>query len=146
MKIVINSCYGGFGLSPEALLWLYERGYDGKDFCTPVAEWFQESDDHPFSLKKNLDKWKEYLAGPKGQRDAWFITTFTPDEKSVLHLMRDEEARTHPLVIECVETLGKASWGAAAELKIIEIPENIKYEIHEYDGFESVHETHRSWS
>lgn len=26
MKVVINSCYGGFGLSKDAILWLAERG------------------------------------------------------------------------------------------------------------------------
>lgn len=26
MKIAINRCYGGFGLSPKAMLWLEQRG------------------------------------------------------------------------------------------------------------------------
>ena len=31
MKIVINTCYGGFGLSPKALNWLSEKGVNMDD-------------------------------------------------------------------------------------------------------------------
>ena len=42
--------------------------------------------------------------------------------------------------------MGKESWGFCAELKIVEIPDNIGYDISEDDGIESIHEQHRSWS
>lgn len=54
--------------------------------------------------------------------------------------------RTDPLLIEAVEVLGVDSFGYCAELKVIEIPDDINYYIHEYDGMESVHENHRTWS
>jgi len=44
-----------------------------------------------------------------------------------------------------VKELGKKSWGRCAELKIVEIPNGIEYEIDNYDGVETVHEKHRSW-
>jgi len=31
-------------------------------------------------------------------------------------------------------------------LKIIEIPEDVDWEVDEYDGLETIHEKHRSWS
>ena len=40
----------------------------------------------------------------------------------------------------------EASWGSHAQLKIVEIPNNIKWEIAEYDGHEWVSEVHRTWS
>ena len=45
-----------------------------------------------------------------------------------------------------VEELGEASWGSASELKVIEIPDNTKWEITDYDGQEWVSGVHRTWS
>ncbi len=47
--------------------------------------------------------------------------------------------------MECVETLGEKSNGACAELKIVEIPDNVEYSIEEYDGNEHIAEVHRIW-
>jgi hypothetical protein len=53
--------------------------------------------------------------------------------------------RTDPMLIKCVETLGKSadSWGA--QLKVVEIPEDVDWTIHDYDGLEWVAELHRTW-
>ena len=32
------------------------------------------------------------------------------------------------------------------DIKIVEISDDVEYEIHDYDGMESIHEVHRSWS
>ena len=56
-----------------------------------------------------------------------------------------DDERTNPKLIEVVETLGQSASGACADLKVIEIPEGIKWYISEYDGFETVEEEHRSW-
>jgi len=53
--------------------------------------------------------------------------------------------RNHPILLKVVKELGKKSWGRCAELKIVEIPNGIEYEIDNYDGVETVHEKHRSW-
>ncbi len=58
----------------------------------------------------------------------------------------DFEERTDKNLIQVIEELGKEANGSCAELKIIEIPDDIEYEISEYDGAESVHEKHRSWN
>lgn len=54
--------------------------------------------------------------------------------------------RADPLLVQTVEELGEAANGAHAELKIVEIPDGTKWEIDEYDGMESIHEVHQSWS
>ena len=59
--------------------------------------------------------------------------------------MRGEYDRTSPYLINAVETLGKKSWGHCAKLKVFEIPDGIEYYIDNYDGLETIHETHRSW-
>ena len=35
--------------------------------------------------------------------------------------------------------------GPCASLEIVQIPDDVEYEIDEYDGSESIHEVHRSW-
>ncbi len=54
--------------------------------------------------------------------------------------------RSHPLLIKVCEQLGEKANGRFADLKIVEIPDGIEYEIDEYDGLESIHEKHQSWS
>lgn len=136
MKIVINKCYGGYSLSPKAVLWLYEKGFNEEGFITPVEKYFGST-----GCGKELSKWREYLAGKAS--NVFLITIFTPDEKAVLN--ERPELRTHPLLIECVERLGPDADGNCAELTVIEIPDDVDWEIHEYDGVESVHEKHRIW-
>jgi len=53
--------------------------------------------------------------------------------------------RTNPLLVEAVEALGKEADGSVAELKVVEIPDGVDFEIDDYDGMESIHERHRSW-
>lgn len=44
-----------------------------------------------------------------------------------------------------METLGDAASGKQSKLKIVEIPDDVEWEIAEYDGRESIEEKHRSW-
>ena len=90
MKVVINSCYGGFGLSDKAL-----------------------------DMYKQLSNKSE-------------VYSFELD-------------RTDPILIQVVEALGAEADGRFAKLRIIEIPDDIEWEITEYDGSESVEEVHRKW-
>lgn len=93
MKVVINRCYGIFGLSEEAYNYL-------------GLEW---------------------------------------DGRGINYYCSDEE-RADPKLVACVETLGseKAS-GKLAELKVVEIPDNVDWEISDCDGMETVEEVHNSW-
>jgi len=57
-----------------------------------------------------------------------------------------DKNRDNPELIQCIENLGKKANGRCAELKIVEIPEDVDYEIQEYDGSEWIAEKHRTWS
>ena len=55
------------------------------------------------------------------------------------------EGRTNPDLIKCVETLGDRANGSFANLKVVEIPDGVDWEITDYDGLEKVEEVHRIW-
>ena len=57
----------------------------------------------------------------------------------------DHDKRTDPKLIECIEKLGAEANGFYAKLEIIEIPDDVNWEIKEYDGVEWVAEKHRTW-
>jgi len=53
--------------------------------------------------------------------------------------------RDDPALVEVVQELkGKAN-GRCANLRIVKIPADVKWEIAEYDGYEHVAEVHRRW-
>ena len=118
MKILINKCYGGFGLSQKAIKWLIDnKGWKVKS---------ENYDDDSIKITKYSKDNIKFFGG----------------EYSILSYCLD---RTDKDVIECVETLGSDANGRFSDLKIIEIPDDIEYEIDEYDGIESISEKHMSW-
>lgn len=58
---------------------------------------------------------------------------------------RDFE-RDCPFLIQVIEEMGsKFCSGRYSKLKVVEIPEDVEWDIAEYDGFEWVEEKHRTW-
>lgn len=90
MKVVINRCFGGFGISEKALARYNE------------------------------------LADTK-------LETYYGIE------------RADPFLVQVVEELGAEANDFAANLKIVDIPDDVKWYVHEYDGLEAVYEQHRVW-
>lgn len=111
MKIVINKCYGGFGLSLAAVEQLIEWGSE-------------EAKDSLESRKRDFPE----LGGRL--RD---------------HFRVYGDDRTNSLLIRVVEELGEVASGKLGKLKVIKIPDDIEYDIKEYDGVEWVAEKHRTW-
>ena len=56
-----------------------------------------------------------------------------------------EIARNDPILIQVIETLGDEANGRFAKLCVVDIPDDVEWEISEYDGMEQVDEVHRSW-
>lgn len=118
MKIVINCDYGGFGLSRKALHALRAMGNTHALKETDIGEKYPSSD---------------YV------RERVLTDT---DSDSFLYSI----PRNDPDLIKIVEDLGSECNARFASLKIVEIPDDVDWEIEEYDGNEWVSEKHRRWS
>jgi hypothetical protein len=140
-KVVINTCHGGFGLSHDAVLAYFDK-------CgTPV--WVVMNDKFggliPFTyylvppeeqMQGSPDNWHDMtLAERQAWNAAYSNTVFTDRD-----LARDD-----PYLVQVVEELGDRANGRHAELKVVEIPADVDWDIDEYDGSEWVAEKHRRW-
>lgn len=54
-------------------------------------------------------------------------------------------ARDDPHLVQTVREMGTAANGKYSQLKVVEIPVNVDFEVEEYDGSEKVVEKHRVW-
>lgn len=70
---------------------------------------------------------------------------FGLSKEAIDYLGYNTRNRTDPKLVECVELLGSRANGEYAELKVVEIPDDVEWYIREYDGMEEVHEKHRIW-
>lgn len=141
-KIVINKCYGGFGLSDAAVVRYHEiKGvpmwveHDSKYGSLGISHYWLVPES-----ERVADLGDEFYKLPMEERQAhnqkWSEQTF-----SIYDLKRDD-----PVLVQVVEEMGQDASGRFAELKVVDIPDDVKWEIAEYDGMESVHEVHRIWS
>lgn len=115
-KIVINRCYGGFGLSRAGLMRYAElkgiKLYEFKDgFMTHYAT-------QPVDNEDDLNK--HYFSDHSIERDDLCL-------------------------VQVVEELGKDASGMHGDIHVVSIPDDVEWQIKEYDGLEWIAEKHRTW-
>lgn len=128
-KIVINEKHGGFGLSHEASLRYFEL--KGVTVYPEECVW--------------ADLWTYWLL-PEGKRVDVPLSNWNElsmDERIAYNQICSEHtvslrevARDDPILVRVVEELGETANGKYADLKIVEIPDDVKWQIEEYDGIE----------
>lgn len=139
MKVVINTLYGGFSLSHEGVL-----AYAARKGITLYPE------------KNEVFGYWDYWTVPKKDRlpdvsgEKWHVMTFEErkaynEQYKREHLDNREIPRDDPDLVAVVEELGAKADGFCAELKVVEIPDGVEWQIEEYDGKEWVAEKHRTW-
>jgi hypothetical protein len=111
MKVVINTDWGGFGLSDDAI-----RRYAELKGITLVEE-----------------------------TNEYGITFYVDQINDESYFESHDFDRTDPALIQVVEEMGDASFGWAAKLKIVEIPDGVDWYVSDYDGVEHIAERHRTW-
>ena len=97
MKVVINKCYGGFGLS-------------------------------------------------RVEQDRYFEIKGVPRPDDFYDGDEDYIPRDDPALVQVVEEIPRDQGCEFASLKVVEIPDDVEWEIQKYDGMEWVAEKHRTWS
>ena len=74
------------------------------------------------------------------------FTYFYVNEIDENNYFSDREIeRDDPVLVEIVERLGSEANGRYSDLKIVEIPDDVDWEVMEYDGMEHIAEKHRTW-
>ena len=134
MKIILNKCYGGFGLSEEA----YEL-YAKKKGLT-LYPYYNSYKDNFTTFKKGYSSFLTY----------YFIEDFGDEvlEDKMdwsKNLRLNYEYRNDPILIEVVEELGEKASGPYSDLVVVDITDNMDYVIDDYDGIETLHEKVRTW-
>jgi len=125
MKIVINKCYGGFGLSHEAMMMYFEiKGIPVYPDVYP-----EDGDD---ASNQIVTYW------PVKEEDRVVGEVFPLSVYDI--------ERTDPALVKVVEQLGDRANGYYSELSVVEIPDDVKWIIQEYDGIEWIAEEHRTWA
>jgi len=140
-KIVINRCYGGFGLSHEAVLSYLDKC--GTPLWTEATEKFSTL--IPFNyylvppeqrIEGSPDNWHEMTLAERAAHNAAYSETVFTDR---------DVARDDPYLVAVVEELGDAASGRHANLKVVDVPDDVNWYIEDYDGLEWVAERHRTW-
>lgn len=132
MKIVINSCYGGFSLSPKG-----ERRYlelkGLQSYFYKQSKYNYSDNTWEFTRIDNIDDVPDIF---------FYCTTYDQGKtisdypKDIFHC-RDLE-RNDPILVKVVEELGTASFGKCARLEVVDIEKGRWFKIDEYDGYESI--------
>lgn len=143
MKVVINGCHGGYGLSEACVReWARRKG---------IGMWVEPSKTHPDILPPTYwivpperrppdlsSRWNGLSDDERrANSDAW--RTATIDQRRSIE-------RNDATLVAVVEELGAAVCsGSSAKLAIVDIPDDVEWQIGEYDGVERVEEKHRVW-
>jgi len=120
-KVVYNSCYGGFGISDEAVLWLEQNARE------EIKEYLK--------LKRAEAEKKTHL---------WSTIEYDMGYSLVCYFHEDGIKHHDPDLVRCVEALGKKASGESADLKIYDLRGTI-YRINVYDGLETIMENYDNY-
>lgn len=137
MKIVINRCFGGFGLSHDAVMrYAAIKGFK----LYPFVE-ARKADG-------SLDSQK-YVPYIKGKTFLIYYSKelLTEDCNYVegSYFCDDDIERDDIALVQVVEEMGKDADGQHATLKIVEVPDGVRWQVEEYDGLEHIAEKHKTW-
>ena len=142
-KVVINSCYGGFSLSKEGM----------KRYCEikNIPCWIEE--DKKFKSLGIFTAWTLPVDQRIESKEGESFYEMSMEDRQAYNQKYSEQTLSHydiprddPALVQLVEENAELYAGRHAELKVVEIPDGVNFQIEEYDGNEWVAEVHRTWS
>ena len=145
MKVVINSCFGGFSLSNKAEK-MYAKRKHGYDLYFYKQTKYTHSHDYAEYEKVDPENNNSLFTSVSKKDLGDVVRDGIPEEHYYYESFYDDATRCDPILIEVIEELGEeVASGSCAALSIVEIPDGVEFEISEYDGNEHVAEKHRRW-
>ena len=137
-EIVINKCFGGFELSHKAIMrYAKLSGF-------PLYAYTDKRDKEGNLLSSNLPQSKR-MVEIKNLTGEEYIIHYYKDRNFKKYFWDNDIKRDNKILVKVVKELKEEANGKCAELKIVKIPADVRYEIEDYDGMESIHEKHKSW-
>lgn len=131
--IVYNACYGGFGLSDDAIRRYAEiKGltlYPETDSRFGSKTWWTVPPEARIGKVLADDA---FMSAPEADR----IASNAFHKASAIY--DHDIARDDPALVQVVEEMGQAAGGQFAKLELCDLPPGTRYRITEYDGFETV--------
>jgi hypothetical protein len=141
MKVAINRCFGGFGLSHEAVM----RYFEIKGITV-----------YPEQSQDSWKFWTYWTVKPEDRledKEDEAFYSMSMEDRQTYNKLRSEQTvcereieRNDPALIQAIEELGDKANGRFADIAIVEVPDDVKWHIYEYDGLEHVAEDHRTWT
>ena len=132
MKIVINTCYGGFSLSPNG-----ERRY--LELSGQNAYYYKR---YKYKCTDGINEFIR-IDNIEDVPDIFFYCTTYDQGKIISDYPNDifnsrDIKRNDPTLVQVVEELGEESFGRCARLKVVDIEKGRWFKIDEYDGLETI--------
>lgn len=150
MKIVINRCHGSFGLSHAGMEYYYR--------LKGITEFFyylriRNRKTNPFHLYKRISPDENELS--MLEQDIVCILTKDFGSEGMIDISSEDFQKYHLSdyhidridedLIKTVTDLGEKANNMYSQLVIVEIPDDVQWQINEYDGVEWVAKVHRRW-
>jgi len=149
MKVVINDCFGGFNLSHKAVMRYAElKGinlYPWIDNISKKVYGDRATLDNPHICIHYTTVPEDEYQKAEEEESKKPISRGRYNKTNDYYFSERDINRTDPLLIKVIKEMGNDANGHCAELKIINIPDDVEWEIEEYDGSEWVAEKHRTW-
>jgi hypothetical protein len=140
-KVVINRCYGGFGLSTAAMIAYCEKKYG--EFCIFNHKYgeFARKITYEEALKVNRPGNVFFY-----KKDNTTKPDTLPSNVNDNSIYDGDFDRADPILISVIEKLGlQKSSGPYSCLEIVDVPDDALWHVEDYDGMEHIAEDHRCW-
>lgn len=134
MKIIKNVCYGGFHFSDEA----YEKMIA---YGIPLKEYIKQKR-NPETGLYDKSKNKKNVIFKRGESE---IDKIMKQFGDYWDNFDEKFKRTNETIIRVVEELGAEANNRFSRLEIVEIPDDIDWEIDDYDGIETIRRKGERW-
>lgn len=129
-KVVLNRCYGGFGLSPKAEKLYWERKLGKKIFA-----YKEDYENKVFTKTEDLDHASSLFISFVTEDYGDYVADYLPTNED---FYIGDIPRHDPILVDIVEELKEEANGECAKLVVAEIATPM-YRIEDYDGMESIH-------